>query len=351
MRLAALILAALQVVAPGAGGGDPFAFFSPSVVLRSGEWKSLQEGTPIASVVQADGRDVAIFSVIPVDRAVDGDRLIAWMRQIASLKQSKYVLALRRFSTPPRLEDLDTLSLDDGDLNEIRRCRPGHCGMKLSTEEIGALQRAVAASGNDWKPPVQLAFRQLILQRVQAYTIKGHGGLNNYTDRGSASSLGLSFSALVGRSPFLTGHVPQFAEYLTRYPSNHPSDIESFVYWSKEKLGNKAVISATHVVITRGTAPAAPEVLVAGKQIFATHYMDASLSVTALLYDGSANRRYLAYLNRSDLDVLGGFWGGLVRRIVERRLKSEAPAVLKQLNERLASGLPPAVAANEPRTP
>jgi hypothetical protein len=39
--------------------------------------------------------------------------------------------------------------------------------------------------------------------------------------------------------------------------------------------------------------------------------------------------------------VLDGFWGGLVRRILERRLKSEAPTLLETLRHRLESGEPP----------
>lgn len=347
MRSAVIALVALQAVAPAAGAVDPFAFFRPSVVVRDSERKSLEGGTPIASVVEGDGHEVAVFSVMPVDRRVDGDRLVAWMHDIAALKTSKYVLALKRFSTPPRLEDVETLSLDESDLNDIQRCRPGRCGLKLSAAEIGDLQRTIRSSGRDWKQAVQTAFRQLALQRVQAYTLRGHGGLQNYSDRESAPSLESSFRAIVQRSPFLAAHVPRLAEYLTRYPSGSPPDLDSFVYWSKEKLGSKAVVSATHVIILRGNGTTGPEVLVAGKQIFATHYMDGSLGLTALLRDTSTNRRYLAYLNRSELDVLGGFWGGLVRLVLERRLKSEAPGLLRQLNERLTSGPPPAAGGDE----
>jgi uncharacterized protein with PIN domain len=75
--------------------------------------------------------------------------------------------------------------------------------------------------------------------------------------------------------------------------------------------------------------------------VFATHYIDASLSVTAIVGDRSTAQRYMAYLNRSDVDVLGGFWGGMVRRVLERRLRSEAPAILQTLRRRLESGDPP----------
>jgi hypothetical protein len=46
-------------------------------------------------------------------------------------------------------------------------------------------------------------------------------------------------------------------------------------------------------------------------------------------------------LNRSDVDVVGGFFGGLVRLIVEGRVKDEASEVLEGLRERLQRGDPP----------
>jgi hypothetical protein len=54
-----------------------------------------------------------------------------------------------------------------------------------------------------------------------------------------------------------------------------------------------------------------------------------------------APHRYLVYLNRSRIDVLDGFLGGFVRRIVERRLRSEAADVVRGLRRRLESGEPP----------
>lgn len=39
--------------------------------------------------------------------------------------------------------------------------------------------------------------------------------------------------------------------------------------------------------------------------------------------------------------MLDGVFGGLVRRLIERRVRAEAPAVLNALRVRLESGDPP----------
>jgi hypothetical protein len=308
---------------------DPFAFFQPSVTVSVDERRRLDEGQALARVLPGQHHQIAIFAAVPVD--VDGDRLVAWVRDIAGLKRSSAVLAIGRFSDPPRLEDLAALTLDDADLSSIRDCRPGRCGLKLQDSEIAQLQTAIADRG-DWKPVLQDAFRRLVLRRVQAYRASGIAG-----------EAQPPLSSIFSESPFLA-RVPGLVEYLNRYPRVPMPEGESFIYWSKEQLGAKPVVSATHVCVVRGGRDAAlPDVLVAGRQIFATHYMDGALALTVLLRNPAGSHNYLTYLNRSQVDSLGGFSGAMVRWFVERRSRTEAARVLQGLRRRLESGEPGAV--------
>jgi len=58
---------------------------------------------------------------------------------------------------------------------------------------------------------------------------------------------------------------------------------------------------------------------------------------------------YLVYLNRSEVDVVGGMFGGLVRWLVQRRLKVEAANVLQGFRQRLEGGEPPPIEAKGSR--
>ena len=98
-------------------------------------------------------------------------------------------------------------------------------------------------------------------------------------------------------------------------------------------------ISANEVVIARPGPGGAREVFVAGKQVFATHYLNGSLNLTALV-GGEEAARYLVILNRARVDVVQGFFGGLTRVFVERRLRSELSSVIEGLAKRLESGPP-----------
>ena len=75
------------------------------------------------------------------------------------------------------------------------------------------------------------------------------------------------------------------------------------------------------------------------REVLATHYRNASLGLTAVVGD-AAGRCYLVYINRSQLDVLGGVFGAWKRAIVEGRLKNESAAVFNEVRRRLESGPP-----------
>ena len=80
--------------------------------------------------------------------------------------------------------------------------------------------------------------------------------------------------------------------------------------------------------------------LVAGKQLFATHYVEGGLGLTLVTRDGANGEPYLVYVNRSQLDLLRGFFGGLARGVLESRLKRHAPQIVRGLRTRLESGTP-----------
>jgi len=331
------VAAGIPAAAP-ARAHDPFALFRPSIAVSAEDRQELESDKPIARVVRGSDHEVGVFAAVRV--SVDGDRLVAWTRDIKELKKSPYVLAIGRFSDPPRIEDLHGLTLDDEELSAIRRCRRRDCSLKLAGSEMDRLREIVAGAGDTWRPAVQDEFRQILLERVQRYLADGHSAAQDYEDKDRPLSLGSRFTLLMNRLSFLTVSAPRFAEYLDRYPRAPIADVESFLYWSKERLDGKAIISATHVSILRSTDGRLPDALVAGKGIFATHYVNASLGVTAIMRGRPGSPNYLAYVNRSEVDVVGGVFGGLVRVFMERRLKKEGATVLLGLRQRLESGDP-----------
>jgi hypothetical protein len=317
-------------------GDDPFAFFRPSVDITPSDRAQLDNGHPFSRVLPAKGLEVAVLAAIPV--RVDGDRLLAWERQIEELKKNPHVVSIGRFSNPPRIGDLAGLELDSGDVSAIRSCRPRNCKMKLSAAEMEQLKQAEAQANGDPAAAVQQTFRQIVLDRVQQYLTNGF--IPPDEDHHEQVQPASRFAVLLDHTPFLEDRVPQLAKDLRDYPSNEDPGVESVLYWSKEHLARKPVISVTHLSIVRSHDPGLPDALIVGRDVFSTHYVDASLSVTALMRVGTNTMNYLVYINRTEVDVLHGAFGGMIRRSIQGHLKN-AVDMLTDLGQRLESGDPP----------
>jgi hypothetical protein len=326
-----------SVLGTSVGSSDPLAlhtaFSDPASRTR------IEAGLALVEVTPARGRDLGVLGAVRTE--ADGERLVQWVRRIEHFHKGPYVPLVVRFSDPPRIDDLDRLVLDAGDLDDIRRCRPGDCGLKLAADEIGHLRQTIADSGAEWRAAVQQRFRRIVLDRVQAYQAAGYDRTPPYADHAPPVPPGDEFDSVANQVRAKTGCEAPVLEYLQRYPYRGDDDVESFFYWSKETLGSgKPIVSVTHAAIVRSTDERCNEALVASKQVFATHYLSASLSLIALTYPSAEGRRYLLYSRFSRVDLFHGVLAGVVRRLVEKRIRAEAPVLLDAMRRRVESDIP-----------
>jgi hypothetical protein len=331
---------AVYLVAPSGDDIGSFSFFHPTVVLSPADLARLSGGAPLVRFLPASGCDVGAFTAIAVSPTVTVDRATAWMRQVELLRQNRYVIASQRLTSPPRLSDFDRLVLDDDDLDEIRQCVPGRCGVKLTGADIKYLTDVAATAGSDWKPHLQQAFRRMLLRRVSSFAAGGLPALDDIVDKKRPSSPAGAMGLLLEHTAFLDDRLPDLASQFVG-SNGSDADRETFMYWSKERLGGKPVITVTHMTLMADRARIRPPVLMVGTQVYASHYLDASLTVTAFVQDSPASRGYFVYLHRSSVDLLGGFWGGIARSMIESRVRKDGPAILRAISERLANGDPP----------
>jgi len=95
-------------------------------------------------------------------------------------------------------------------------------------------------------------------------------------------------------------------------------------------------VSVTHAVIYR---PRPGTAVIASRQLYATHYFIGSLGLAEFEESDPAGAgAYVMYLNRTRVDLLGGFFGPLIRRIVRRRVQEGMERNLRLVKERLESG-------------
>ena len=295
-------------------------FLRDRVALKETELADIQRGKAIAKVLPSERQEVAVLGVILVNASADF--FVERFRDIESYKKGTSVPVVKKFSDPPRIEDLDQLQIDKKDFDALKNCKIGSCDVKLSAETIERLQREI-----DWKAPEAFdrandLARASLLEYVKRYLAGGNTALSVYNDKKEPMRIAEQFDEILKASPYIYDYEPEFYEYLRAYPAKRLDNVDDFIYWSKEKFGLKPVISVTHVTIYRKLG--AGRTLISSKQIYASHYFEASLGLTAVIATSQigAPSFYLLYLNRSRSDALHGGFSGLARGQVKIRARS-----------------------------
>src|SRR6185503_6448679 len=155
-------------------------------------------------------------------------------------------------------------------------------------------------------------FKDMLLAYIKDYRSRGEAALIEYNDKRDSISVASEQRALSSA----TG-------YLNSFLADKKSDLqllEEVMVWSKIKFGLKPVIAVNHISIYKRNGDVGPQVLVASKQIYANHYFNAFLALTAFVnVPGATNSSYLVYENRSRADGLEGPFGKLKRGVVEKK--------------------------------
>jgi hypothetical protein len=310
--------------------------FDDIVRLQEGDWRDLRAGRTVARTLPVGyGEHLAI--VMAGRTTVTSERFLAGVRNSAQLWRGSRVPRSGTIGNPAAPGDVSTMVLSVEDLRAVRTCRPGDCDVKLAASEMTRLKRALQTKDQPWEDAVQQEFRAIVLDRVEAYRRNGVEALPPPHDHQQPVDLKAVFSRLLAATPALPRHAPSIAEYLNRYPRLPlPEGADEVTYWLETGETPKPTVQALHAVLQRRPEGEQVEALVVTRQIFATHYVSGSLSVSALIRDPQdPSRRYLVYVNRSAADGLVGFLSGIRRFVIERRVRSAARGAFEHLRDAL----------------
>ena len=223
-------------------------------------------------------------------------------------------------------------------MRNLRSCRIGDCGMQLPSHIIDRLQREV-----DWRKPsaperASAIVRRSLAHYVQEYLASGRQDGMVYVDESKHVDVAAEFRDLVSADAHVLTAFPELRQRLIATAAA-AGDTSNVIYWSKEKVARKDVISVTHLAIARQPSTSPFAYAAGSKQLYGSHYFEASLGLTIVLRDPASPRSaYVAYVNRSRVDAFGGLFGGITRRIVRSRARGALGDFLERLQERLASG-------------
>jgi hypothetical protein len=320
VRLIVALCAVTGVTAWAAGAAAP----APRDLLKTlagftdAEWAAVERGEAVSRLLETDAREIAVVGAVRIQG--NREQLVARARDLDALKGGS-VLDVGRFSAAPSPSDLARLTFDDHNL-DLRACQPGDCPVRLGAADIARFHREVNWSGPDWKSQSMTVWRSVLAGYAAAYLAKGRPGLPEYANKRDPLSVASEVADLTADYAFVAHYTPEFHAYLKDFGARTPAGAEQLLYWTREDFGIRPILRISHQVDYR--TPAAT--VVAINQVYADHYLDASLTVTLGLDAG--RDFYMISVSRARTRSLSGFMRRLARSSAQGRSRDAMRRIL-----------------------
>jgi hypothetical protein len=340
MRVHLLLTGTLFLTLTTAGssseGDAARTFLSSTFGLSAADFTKIDAGEVVARGTTAgDARDIATFGIVRVK--ITPAFYVERLADIVTFKKDDAVLQIGVFGRPPAVRDVEGLTLDESDIKSLRDCRVGRCGVQLSADAINRFRQEIDWTHTDAPQRANGVMRQVLVDYVSRYQQAGTDASMQYADRADLTNVRGEFLSLADSDAGGWGRFKPLRRHLFEYPGAAAPEARDLVYWSKEVVGRRPVASVTHLAILPGATDSPAAFTVGSKQIYGTHYFDASLGLTVLVRDSSSPSpaTYVAYLNRSRVDIFGGMFGGLARKLVASKARGTVADQLGRLRTRL----------------
>jgi hypothetical protein len=331
ITLVFLLLSSTESLA-GTSVEDIQKYFATQIAFEDLDLANLKNGEMVAKLLPArDKREVAVFGIIPIKTSPDAG--FTAFQETMSRQNKKSVIESGSFGIIPTIEDLKNLTLEKGDIEDLRQCRVGSCKVKLSGAMIERFQKEIDWNAPDYPAQTNILFRQIILDYVRDYVAQGNSALIEYNDQSEAISLQKENSSLLQNLTSINELAPEFSQYLANPSRPEPSNLKKSISWTKIKFGLKPVIIITQTVTYTRESNANPsQILSVSKQLYASHYFDSSITLTALikpLQTDPIPDSYLLYTNYSRSSSLDGLLSKVKHQIVEGEALMKLKALLQ----------------------
>jgi hypothetical protein len=194
---------------------------------------------------------------------------------------------------------------------------------------IERLHREVNWEAPDYRYQATQLLKQMLVDYVRDYRARGDSALIEYNDKTDEVRLAEEHQLLMAAPSYINTVLTEFRQHLNG-TKPQISLVEDAIVWSKIKFGLKPVITVSHIMVYQRAQKSGPQILIASKQIYANHYFDSSLALTAFVnIPGAGPESYLVYENRSRTDGLGGMFSKMKRGIVEDKAIASLKTVLE----------------------
>ena len=304
-------------------------FFKTYVGLSDDQIQDIRSGKALAKTLDSPTADeVFVFGAVYVHATPE--QYLKLASDIDVLKKLPNYLAIRKFTNPPQISDLDGFSLEEDDVKALQKCHEGKCEIQLPTDAMDEFRTKVNWSAPDAADQANRIAKGLVLEALKRYQDGGNAELGIYRDKNDPAAVDHAFQSLVSRAKAMPTYLPELQNYLLNYPKVKSEHIQSEFYWEKVNFGLKPTIRLLQAVLYRGVDSGGPEYALAVKQLYASHYFHTALDLTICIRDddGKEPGMYLVTLKGSEQAGLTGLKGGIVRKVAVDKTRSSLERAL-----------------------
>jgi len=316
--------------------GEPDHFFRTFAGLNNDQIAAIHKGKAIAKTVESRTPDeVFVFGSVYISSTPE--RYLRLASDIDALRKLPSYLAIRTFSDPPELSDLEGFTLEAEDVKELKNCKAGHCEVQLPTAAMEEFQKNVDWSAADAADQANHLAQRMVLQLLQRYLQGGNAALGTYRDKSHPTAVAETFASLLSGSKALPVYLPDLRRYLLDYPGVKLDNVESRFHWEKVNFGLKPTLRIVQTVVYRGTGANEPAYAVAEKQLYASHYFQTALDLSVCAKSPNEPGFYLITLKGSQQAGLTGIKGSIVRKVAVDKTRSSLERALASIKRKLES--------------
>jgi hypothetical protein len=316
----ALVFLAANSTLAQTSAADFQRILQQKAAFETADFTALEQGQTVVKLTPiTDKREVAVCGIITLNS--NADRFLQSYLD-GMTRKNQTVLEAGRFGSAPAVADLQQLTVDSADIEDLKQCVVGDCELKLSANMIERFRREVDWQAPDYQTRAGELLKQMLAEYVGDYLKRGNAALIEYNDKRDGVRLVDEHQAL--------NTAPGYLNDLLRNSPSAMRVVEDAIVWSKVKFGLKPVLMINHIKVYRDAREFGPQVLVASTQIYANHYFNSSLALTGFVsVPGATPAAYLVYENRSRADGLQGPLSKLKRRMIENKAVDGLKSILE----------------------
>lgn len=328
MLSAVLFLVAASRAARAGPHEDLQGFLRDVVGLNDADLAAVEKGQVISRLLpETDKGEIAAFGILRV--TASADRLQQLALDVKSYRSMEGVAQIGVFSDPPSPGDCHALVVPDPDIDAIKKCKAGECGVKI-TDDVAARISQV-----DWTAPgardqVAAAFRDMCVTLASGFRSRGIDAVGTMVDKEQPKSRAREFQKVLANSPYLFKYVKDFQQHLAAYPNGSYPGARSTLYWAKDTFSPKPVISISCQTVARH----GDVVLIASQLVAASHYFNAGLDACVGV-PAPGGGMYLVDVYRVRIDPPTGMMAGPAMKKVQGGIKDGVHKSLSGLAAKL----------------